>query len=29
MYGDHAAQLSKKQFNHFINYDFETGAVAN
>lgn len=26
-YGDHAAQLSKKQFNTFINYDFETGEV--
>lgn len=27
MYGDHAAQLSKKQFNNFINYDFETGEL--
>lgn len=27
MYGDHAAQLSKKQFNHFVNYDFETGEL--
>ncbi len=24
-YGDHAAQLSKKQFANFINYDFATG----
>lgn len=27
MYGDHAAQLSKKQFNNFINYDFNTGEL--
>lgn len=27
MYGDHAAQLSKKQFNNFINFDFETGEL--
>ena len=26
-YGDHAAQLSKKQYSNFINYDFETGEV--
>lgn len=26
-YGDHAAQLSKKQYNNFINYDFETGEL--
>ncbi len=25
LYGDHAAQLSKRQFANFINYDFETG----
>ncbi|MBO5475178.1 MAG: LTA synthase family protein [Bacilli bacterium] len=25
MYGDHAAQLSKKQFGLFVNYDFTTG----
>lgn len=25
MYGDHAAQLSKKQFGLFVNYDFATG----
>lgn len=24
-YGDHAAQLSKSQFGHFVNYDFATG----
>lgn len=27
MYGDHAAQLSKNQFDYFINYDFTTGEV--
>lgn len=27
MYGDHAAQLSKKQFDNFVNYDFETGEL--
>ena len=27
LYGDHAAQLSKSQFNYFINYDFETGEI--
>ena len=26
-YGDHAAQLSKKQFANFINYNFETGEL--
>lgn len=26
-YGDHAAQLSKKQYSNFINYDFETGEI--
>lgn len=25
LYGDHAAQLSKKQFENFVNYDFATG----
>ena len=25
LYGDHAAQLSKKQFANFVNYDFATG----
>lgn len=25
LYGDHAAQLSKKQFGLFVNYDYETG----
>lgn len=25
MYGDHAAQLRKSQFNYFVNYDFSTG----
>lgn len=25
MYGDHSAQLSKSQFEYFVNYDFETG----
>ena len=27
LYGDHAAQLSKKQFNNFVNYDFNTGKL--
>lgn len=27
MYGDHAAQLSKSQFNKFVNFDFETGTM--
>lgn len=26
-YGDHAAQLSKGQFNRFVNYNFETGEL--
>jgi phosphoglycerol transferase MdoB-like AlkP superfamily enzyme len=25
MYGDHAAQIGRKQFSHFINFDPETG----
>jgi len=25
MYGDHAAQIAKKQFGRYINFDFETG----
>ena len=25
LYGDHAAQLSKKQFENFVNFDFATG----
>lgn len=27
MYGDHAAQLSKKQFNYFVNFNPETGQL--
>ncbi|MCH5167936.1 MAG: LTA synthase family protein [Erysipelotrichales bacterium] len=27
MYGDHAAQLSRSQFNRFVNFDFETGEM--
>lgn len=27
LYGDHAAQLSKSEFNYFVNYDFMTGEL--